>query len=69
VRKVITVALHRGERVRQTGFGTFEPRPHDARPITNPNIGGGDVVVIEPRIAVGFRPSRHLIAAVNRTGE
>jgi nucleoid DNA-binding protein len=59
----IAAALHDGQPVMLMGFGVFEPRPHGERLVVNPFVDS--VVYVPPRVGVGFRPSRSLLAKVN----
>lgn len=62
----ISVCLTRGEAVKLSGFGNFEPRDKPPRPGRNPRTG--EDVPIKARRVVTFRASKKLRTHVD-TGE
>ena len=61
---IIARALSRGESVRITGFGTFEPRQRKARAGRNPRTGGA--IMIPAAVVPAFRAGKGLKEAVKR---
>jgi len=57
-------ALRRGGRVEIRGFGSWMTRSRAARRARNPKTGA--VVVTNPKRVARFKPSRELLAIVNR---
>ena len=56
-------ALYSGERIEIRGFGTFSLHKHDSRTARNPKTG--DLVALEKRYTVHFKPSKELKKRVN----
>jgi integration host factor subunit beta len=59
----IAEALADGDRVELRGFGSFEVRHRDARDGRNPRTG--EVVAVEARASVHFKPSKAMRARLN----
>jgi integration host factor subunit beta len=60
----IVVALTDGDRVELRGFGSFEVRNRDARTGRNPRTG--EVVAVEARASIHFKPGKTIQARLNR---
>ena len=66
VRTVIdamTAALADGERIEIRGFGTFSLHDHNSRTARNPKTG--ELVALEKRYSVHFKPSKELKSRVD----
>ena len=63
----IKESLIRGEEVKIAGLGTFKILDKPARPGRNPKTG--ELVMIEPRRAISFRPSAEFRKKMSRGGE
>ena len=61
---LITETLISGEKVKLSGFGTFDIRQKGTRPGRNPRTK--ESITIEERRVVTFRPSKLLRGAMNR---
>jgi integration host factor subunit beta len=59
----IAAALADGDRVELRGFGSFEVRRRDARDGRNPRTG--EVVAVEARASVHFKPARAMRVRLN----
>ena len=59
----ISKSLYSGERVEVRGFGTFSLHNHDSRTARNPKTG--ELVAVEKRNSVHFKPSKELKSRVN----
>lgn len=64
---IIRESLRRGEKVKVSGFGTFVVVAKRARRGRNPQTG--DVIMIDPRRVLIFKPSPVLKAWVNNSGK
>jgi integration host factor subunit beta len=60
----IIEALADGDRVELRGFGSFEVRNRDARNGRNPRTG--EVVAVEARASIHFKPGKTIQARLNR---
>ena len=66
VRKIfeyMSRALYSGERIEVRGFGTFSLHKHNSRTARNPKTG--QLVALEKRFSVHFKPSKELKNRVN----
>lgn len=63
----ISQALARGDKVRLTGFGTFEPKKRAARIGRNPHTN--EPVPIPARVVPVFTPGNELKDAVSKTNK
>jgi len=61
---LIKDTLEQGTKVKVPGFGVFDLRQKHARRGRNPQTG--EAIVIEPRKILTFKPSKVLVAALNR---
>ena len=66
VRKIfeyMSRALYSGERIEVRGFGTFSLHKHNSRTARNPKTG--ELVALQKRYTVYFKPSKELKKRVN----
>ena len=56
-------AMYLGERVEIRGFGTFSLHKHDSRTARNPKTG--NLVALQKRYTIHFKPSKELKRRVN----
>ncbi len=61
---LIKDTLEQGTKVKVPGFGIFDLRQKHARRGRNPQTG--EAITIEPRKILTFKPSKVLVAALNR---
>ena len=59
----ISKSLYSGERIEIRGFGTFSLHNHNSRTARNPKTG--ELVALEKRNSVHFKPSKELKSRVN----
>ena len=59
----ISQSLYSGERIEIRGFGTFSLLNHNSRTARNPKTG--ELVALEKRHSVHFKPSKELKMRVN----
>tara|TARA_B110000003_G_C16358068_1_gene421554 strand:- start:386 stop:607 length:222 start_codon:yes stop_codon:yes gene_type:complete len=66
VKKIIdhmSKSLYSGERIEIRGFGTFSLHEHNSRTARNPKTG--ELVALQKRYTVHFKPSKELKNRVN----
>ena len=66
VKKLLTFiskSLYSGERIEIRGFGTFSLHHHNSRTARNPKTG--ELLALEKRASVHFKPSKELKQRVN----
>ena len=56
-------SLYSGERVELRGFGTFSLHKHNSRTARNPKTG--ELVALQKRYTIHFKPSKELKTRVN----
>lgn len=61
--EVLADTLQQDTSLMLQGFGTFEPWPQTKRLGRNPRTG--DLVMIEPRTSVKFKPGKYLLEILN----
>lgn len=61
---IIKESLEAGETIKISGFGVFEPKQKNARRGRNPHTG--EVITIEARKVLTFKPSNLLRDAINK---
>ena len=59
----ISKSLYSGNRIEIRGFGTFSLHNHNSRTARNPKTG--ELVALEKRYSVHFKPSKELKSRVN----
>ena len=59
----ISQSLYSGDRIEIRGFGTFSLHKHNSRTARNPKTG--QLVALEKRFSVHFKPSKELKSRVN----
>jgi len=63
VLEFISQSLYSGDRIEIRGFGTFSLHKHNSRTARNPKTG--QLVALEKRFSVHFKPSKELKSRVN----
>ena len=66
IKKILSLmskSLYSGERIEIRGFGTFSLHHHNSRTARNPKTG--DLIALESRSTIHFKPSNELKARVN----
>ncbi len=66
IKKILSLmskSLYSGERIEIRGFGTFSLHHHNSRTARNPKTG--DLIALESRSTIHFKPSNELKERVN----
>ena len=66
IKKILSLmskSLYSGERIEIRGFGTFSLHHHNSRTARNPKTG--DLIALESRSTIHFKPSSELKERVN----
>ena len=61
--EIISFSLQKKDRVEIRGFGTFSLHNHNSRTARNPKTG--ELVALEKRYSIHFKPSKELKTRVN----